>query len=76
MTGTADVVVIGGGIAGASIAYYLTEMGMKDVLVLEREGLASGATGASAALVRMHYANPWDASLALRVGRCSKIGGR
>ena len=66
MSQTAEVVVVGGGIAGVSIAYYLTERGVSDVLVLERDGLASGATGASAAFIRMHYANPWDASLALR----------
>ncbi len=66
MKSTAQAVVIGGGIAGASIAYFLAKLGVKDVLLLEKEGLASGATGKSAALVRMHYTNPWDALLALR----------
>ncbi|MCS7207612.1 MAG: FAD-binding oxidoreductase [Dehalococcoidia bacterium] len=61
-----DVVVIGAGVNGVSTAYFLARKGVKRVLLLEREGVASGATGRSAALVRMHYTNPWDALLALR----------
>jgi len=44
----ADVVVIGGGVIGASAAYHLTKAGIGDVLVLERNELASGATARSA----------------------------
>jgi sarcosine oxidase, subunit beta len=36
-TPSADVVIIGGGIVGSSIAYHLTESGCRDVLVIERE---------------------------------------
>jgi len=63
MSRTADVVVVGGGVNGASIAYALAAKGVKVVLV-EKGALASGASGRSSALVRMHYTNEWDARLA------------
>ncbi len=47
----ARVVVIGGGAAGASIAYHLTAMGWTDVLLVERAQLTSGSTFHSAGLV-------------------------
>ncbi|MBK8986072.1 MAG: FAD-binding oxidoreductase [Chloroflexi bacterium] len=50
----ADVIIIGGGIHGASLAFHLTRLGVKP-LVLERYFIASGATGRSSGLVRMHY---------------------
>ena len=64
MSQTADVVVVGGGVNGASIAYALAARGVKVVLV-EKGALASGASGRSSALVRMHYTNEEDARLAL-----------
>src|SRR6266478_8727836 len=63
MSNIADVVIIGGGVNGASIAYALAARGVKAVLV-EKGALASGASGRSSALVRMHYTNEWDARLA------------
>jgi len=63
MSQTADVVVVGGGVNGASIAYALAARGVKVVLV-EKGALASGASGRSSALVRMHYTNEGDARLA------------
>ena len=60
---TADVVVIGGGVNGTSIAYALASRGVKVALV-DKGALASGASGFSSALVRMHYTNEWDARLA------------
>jgi 4-methylaminobutanoate oxidase (formaldehyde-forming) len=47
----AQVVIIGGGVGGASIAYHLTLLGWKDVVVLERSELTSGSTFHSAGLV-------------------------
>jgi 4-methylaminobutanoate oxidase (formaldehyde-forming) len=47
----ARVVIIGGGVGGASIAYHLTLMGWRDVVVLERNELTSGSTFHSAGLV-------------------------
>src|SRR5712691_2514317 len=44
-------VVIGGGVAGASIAYHLAELGWRDVVLLERDELTSGSTFHSAGLV-------------------------
>jgi len=63
MSRTADVVVVGGGVNGASIAYALAARGVKVVLV-EKGAVAGGASGRSSALVRMHYTNEWDARLA------------
>ena len=47
----AQVVIIGGGIVGASIAYHLTELGWTDVVLLERHTLTSGTTWHAAGLV-------------------------
>ena len=47
----AQVVIIGGGIVGASIAYHLTELGWNDVVLLERNTLTSGTTWHAAGLV-------------------------
>ena len=47
----AEVVVIGAGIVGCSIAYHLAKMGWKDVVVLERSAIVSGTTAHSAGLV-------------------------
>jgi 4-methylaminobutanoate oxidase (formaldehyde-forming) len=47
----ADVVVIGGGIVGCSIAYHLTKIGIRNVVVLERKQLTSGTTWHAAGLV-------------------------
>jgi sarcosine oxidase subunit beta len=50
----ADVIIVGAGIAGVSIAFHLAERGVKPLLI-EREHPASGATGKSSGVVRMHY---------------------
>ncbi len=44
MNGHARVVVIGGGVVGASVLYHLTKLGWKDVLLLERDELTCGST--------------------------------
>jgi 4-methylaminobutanoate oxidase (formaldehyde-forming) len=51
MTEEAGVIVIGGGVAGTSIAYHLTALGWKDVVLLDRSELTSGSTFHSAGLV-------------------------
>ena len=52
----ADVVVIGGGVHGASLAYHLARKKAGRVVLVERKFLASGPTGRSSALVRRFYA--------------------
>jgi sarcosine oxidase subunit beta len=53
---SADVVIIGGGIVGSSIAYHLTEAGCRDVLVVEREpAQGKGSTGKSMGGVRAQF---------------------
>jgi sarcosine oxidase subunit beta len=54
MTETADVIVVGAGVQGASLAFHLARRGAR-VLVLERGSVAAGATGRSSGFVRMHY---------------------
>jgi sarcosine oxidase subunit beta len=59
----ADVIIIGAGVQGASLAFHLAQRGVK-VLVLERRFVGAGATGRSSGLVRMHYDVPQDTQLA------------
>lgn len=54
MTETADVIVVGAGVQGASLAFHLARRGAS-VIVVERETIAAGATGRSSGFVRMHY---------------------
>lgn len=55
MNQSADVVIVGGGLEGLSIAWSLSERDRTDVLVLERETLCSGMTARSSGIVRCHY---------------------
>ncbi|WP_341861999.1 FAD-dependent oxidoreductase [Gymnodinialimonas sp. 57CJ19] len=47
----ARVVIVGGGVAGCSVAYHLTKLGWKDVVLLERKRLTSGTTWHAAGLI-------------------------
>ena len=62
----AEVVVIGGGVAGLSTARALVELGVTDVLVLERETVGSGGSGKSSGIVRCHYGVASLAAMAWR----------
>lgn len=66
MTDRASVVVIGGGIVGTAIAYYLTLKGQKDVVVLEKSYLSSGSTGRCAGGIRQQWSEPSNVRLAMR----------
>lgn len=57
MRRTADVVIVGGGIVGASIAYHLTRKGMRDVIVCERDRLGAGSTGKNAGGIRLQFSS-------------------
>jgi len=59
-----DVIVVGAGIIGASTAFYLKKQGVSNVLLLEKNQIASGGTGKSAAIVRSYYSVPVMARLA------------
>ena len=48
---SSQVVVIGGGVAGCSVAYHLAKLGWKDTVLLERDQLTSGTTWHAAGLV-------------------------
>src|SRR5437764_9258619 len=59
MTETADVVIIGSGIVGSSVAYHLAERGCRNVLVVEREAhQGQGSTGKSMGGVRAQFSTP------------------
>ncbi len=57
MTEKYEAIVIGGGVMGCSTLHYLAELGVTKTLLLERDTLASGSTGRSMTILRMHYSN-------------------
>src|SRR5512137_615326 len=65
MKNKADVVIIGGGVNGCSLAYRLAKKGM-DVVVVEKRYLASGATGACGAGIRQQWSTRENAQLAIQ----------
>src|SRR5437879_3448286 len=63
---TAEVVIIGGGIVGSSIAYHLTAAGCRNVLVIERETQqGKGSTGKSMGGVRAQFSTPVNIQMSL-----------
>jgi len=64
LTRSGRVVVVGGGITGASVAYHLARAGLKDVLLLEKGELTSGSTHHAAGLVTQ--LNPSATMMAFR----------
>ncbi|MQA09148.1 MAG: FAD-dependent oxidoreductase [Pseudonocardiaceae bacterium] len=58
MPASARIVIIGGGVAGASVAYHLAELGERDVVLLDRNELTSGSTFHSAGLVGQLRSDP------------------
>ena len=69
-TETADVVIIGGGVMGCSIAGNLAltrgDHELRRIVLLERDTLGSGSTGRSSGAIRMHYSTAVNAELAWR----------
>jgi sarcosine oxidase subunit beta len=60
----ANVVIIGGGIVGCSIAYNLARMGCKNIILFEKNSLASGATGRCGAGIRQQFGTEMNCILA------------
>jgi sarcosine oxidase subunit beta len=63
---THDVVIVGGGAMGASVAWHLRELGVDDVVLLERDSLAAGSTSRSAGGIRAQFSDELNIRIALR----------
>ncbi len=62
---SADMIVLGAGVMGASIAFHLAQRKAGNVLVIDKDHVGRGGSGRSSALVRMHYSYPPEVQLAL-----------
>lgn len=63
---TAEVVIIGGGVIGTSIAFHLAEAGVEDVVLVERDTLGSGSSAKPLGGVRATFSDPGNIELGLR----------
>jgi glycine/D-amino acid oxidase-like deaminating enzyme len=61
-----DVIVIGAGVVGCSIAFHLAALGARDVLVIDRLGIGNGTSAQSSGILRTHYSVPENVELARR----------
>ena len=62
----ADIVIIGGGIIGVSIAYYLAKKGAKNVLLLEKDHIGDGSTGRCTGGIRRQWSTEVNMRFALK----------
>ena len=65
MPKTADIVILGAGVMGASIAFHLAKRKAGRIVVIDKDHVGRGGSGRSSALVRMHYSFPPEVQLAL-----------
>lgn len=63
---TAEVVIVGGGALGAATAFHLAQLGVTDVVLCERDTLASGSTSKSAGGIRLQFGDELNVRLSLR----------
>src|SRR5713101_6028146 len=61
---TCDILIVGGGVMGASIAHALAQRRVGRIVVLEKAYLGAGSSGKSGAIIRQHYSNRLTASMA------------
>ena len=66
MSESFDVVVVGGGLVGASTAFHLAELSNRTVALVERGQICSGGTASSCAIVRTHYSVPSNVALTVQ----------
>lgn len=64
MNDTYDVLIVGGGVIGASTLFQLTALGCRNVALVDRGDLATGATARSSGIVRTHYSVPINVEVA------------
>ena len=62
---TADIVILGAGVMGASIAFHLAKRKVGRIVVIDKDHVARGGSGRSSALVRMHYSFAPEVEMAL-----------
>ena len=63
---TAEVVVVGGGAIGASVLWHLSDLGVRDVVLLEKATLGSGSTSRSAGGIRQQFADELNVRIMTR----------
>ena len=61
-----DVLVIGAGVVGSSVAFHLAQLGAGRVTLLERRQVGAGTTSQSSGILRTHYSVPQNVELARR----------
>lgn len=66
MDASFDVIVLGAGVIGCSVAWHAARLGAKRVLVLERKGIAEGTSSQSSGILRTHYSVAENVELARR----------
>src|SRR5436309_15922139 len=64
MATTADILIVGGGVIGTSIAFHLAKRKAGKVVLLEKAFLGAGSSGKSGAIIRQHYSNALTVAMA------------
>src|SRR5207245_9376749 len=64
MNQTCDILIVGGGVIGTSIAHSLARWKVGKIILLEKSFLGAGSSGKSGAIIRQHYSNTLTASMA------------
>lgn len=62
---TSDIIILGAGVMGASVAFHLAKRGAGKITILDKDHVGRGGSGRSSALIRMHYTYPAEVQLAL-----------